>query len=208
MIEANGGLDHWERIQSISVTCTVSGTTLTRKGFPGSHDIKAIIDTKAQKVEFEKFGGIRGIFTTERTFAGRVGSEAPLDARDNPRDAFKSHDMTTTWDAHNLMYFAGYAFWNYFNAPFFFRRPGFQAKEVDSYRCDNGETWRALQVTFPDNFATHCKIQQLYFDESYRLRRMDYRVDIIPGIRIQFRHGILATTTRSSTVSRSRPHGS
>lgn len=179
MIEANGGAKNWESLQSISVTFTFSGPTLTRKGYPGHHEAQIVIDTKSQKVEFKKFGNIYGTYTPAKTEVGTLGSAAPLDVRYNPRDAFKDHTPTTEWDHHDLIYFVGYAFWYYFSLPFCLLLPGVEVSETTQVECLNGETWRGLTVTFPEAMHTHTKVQGLYFDQKYRLRRMDYHVDII-----------------------------
>ncbi|KAH8822048.1 hypothetical protein F5884DRAFT_868352 [Xylogone sp. PMI_703] len=177
LIEANGGLDYYNSIDSISTTMLLSGPVLALKGYPGVHEFKLTVHIKTQKVEFEKFEGFHGTYTPTRTQLRIIGSNS-VSTRDNPRDAFRDHDITTKWDKHNLLYFTGYAFWYYFNLPFLLVLPGLQVQELSQHQPENGEIWRVLQVTFPDNFATHTKVQQLYFDEKYRLRRMDYRVDI------------------------------
>jgi hypothetical protein len=58
VVEANGGTKNWKNFQSISVSFTFSGPTLTAKGYPGLHDANKIIDKKTQRVEFKKFGNI------------------------------------------------------------------------------------------------------------------------------------------------------
>ncbi|OQU97006.1 hypothetical protein CLAIMM_03011 [Cladophialophora immunda] len=179
LVEANGGLDHWNDIHSISTTFIFSGPALAAKGFPGYHEAHLTIDAKQHRVTFHKFGNIRGVYVPTRTEVGLLDMEGPLSVRDNPRAAFRGHKDTTKWDEHHLIYFVGYAFRYYFTLPFCLRLPSFKTWEMDPHECDNGEIWRVLKVEFPDDFPTHTKIQHLYFDERYRLRRMDYNVDII-----------------------------
>ena len=78
------------------------------------------------------------------------------------------------------LYFSGYALWNYFMTPHYLLWPGFETRELDSH-TEAGQTWRVLEVIYPDDFPTHCKVQKYYFDDKYRLRRLDYSVDIIKG---------------------------
>ncbi|KAH8802553.1 hypothetical protein F5884DRAFT_903214 [Xylogone sp. PMI_703] len=182
IIQANGGLENWDNIQSITTTFMFSGPTLTLKGFPGHHEVKAVIDTKAQKVTFEKLGNICGTYMPTRTEVGLLGSGTSLDVREQPKRAFKNHTVNTQWDQHHLLYFLGYAIWYYFNMPFCFLLPGFHTEELNQQERENGEVWRVLQVTFPEHFPTHTKVQRLYFDQQYRLRRMEYQVDIIAPI--------------------------
>ncbi len=181
ILAAHGGKQHWEGIQSINMRCMLSGATLAMKGYPGMHEVNATIDTKSQTVKFEKLGNICGTFTPEMTSVGEVGSSSPPSIRHKPREHFRDHTFTTPWDAHHLVYFAGYAFWYYFNIPFVFDRSDIETREIAAYTGDNGEIWRGLEATFPDGFATHTKVQRLYFDDAYRLRRLDYHVDILPG---------------------------
>ena len=123
------------------------------------------------------------MYTPTRTEVGLVGNDKPLDVRDNPRDSFKGHIESTPWDEHHLVYFVGYAFNYYFALPFCLRLPSYQTSELDPVQRPNGEDWRVLKVQFPDDFITHTKNQLLLFDEAYRLRQMEYHVDVIGGER-------------------------
>lgn len=62
--------------------------------------------------------------------------------------------------------------------PFCFTLPRFQTREVESYE-ELGERWRVLQVTFPEYITTHSKIQRFYFDDHFKLRRMDYVAEVV-----------------------------
>ncbi|KIW16100.1 hypothetical protein PV08_06151 [Exophiala spinifera] len=179
LIEANGGQKYWESIQSIAVDFYFSGPALEGRGFPGIHEVSLTIDTKQSKVVFHKFGNIRGVYTPSRTEVGPLDSQEPLSIRDNPRDGFRGYSQTTPWDEHNLIYFVGYAFQYYLAMPFCFRMPGFKTRELETHERPNGERWRVLNVEFPDDFITHSKSQNLFFDQGYRLRRMEYNVEII-----------------------------
>jgi hypothetical protein len=114
-----------------------------------------------------------------KTEVGILGSSAPLDVRDNPRDAFETHTLATKWDHHKVIYFVGYEFWYYFSLPFCLLLPGFEVSETTPLELPNGEIWRGPNVTFPETMPTHTKVQRLYFDGKHRLRKMNYQVDII-----------------------------
>ncbi len=45
--------------------------------------------------------------------------------------------------------------------------------EIEPWQ-ENGQTWRRLEVTFPDTIATHNRDQVFYFDADGMQRRMDY----------------------------------
>ncbi|PTB44886.1 hypothetical protein M441DRAFT_183656 [Trichoderma asperellum CBS 433.97] len=179
VIDAHGGREYWESIQSLAVEFEFSGAALANRGHPGPHDVKILVDTKSQKVTIEKFGPYYGSWSTERTEVARIGSQDPLDVRENPRAAFDSHTYESKWDAHNLIYFIGYAYWNYFNFPFHLQSSDIQIREVDGSTPENGEKWRTLEVVHSDGYPTHTKVQKFDFDARYRLRRMQYSVDVM-----------------------------
>jgi hypothetical protein len=81
------------------------------------------------------------------------------------------------WDDLDLLYFAGYACWNYFNTPFLFVQENFIFKELTPWR-EGSDTWRRMLVEFPDNIPTHNKFQTFYLDESSLIVRLDYNPDV------------------------------
>jgi hypothetical protein len=65
--------------------------------------------------------------------------------------------------------------------------------EVDPIE-DHGERWFGLQVRFPDQFASHSRLQEFYFGSDFLLRRHDYRVDVAGGFAaIQYVYDIVDT---------------
>jgi hypothetical protein len=89
-----------------------------------------------------------------------------IEERRNPRDAFRrSLRRQFRWDDLDLLYFAGYAMWNYLTFPFLLRHDGVEVSEL-------GE--RRLAIEFPDDFPAHSPRQTFYFDEDLMLRRHDY----------------------------------
>jgi hypothetical protein len=88
------------------------------------------------------------------------------------------------------LYFIGYALNNYSRYPFLFTEPGFSSQEVAEY-FESGyvnskgekESWRVLEVVFPEGYDSHCRKQRFYFDrEELWLRRMDYVTDVAERI--------------------------
>jgi hypothetical protein len=59
-----------------------------------------------------------------------------------------------------------------------FARPDFVVQEIGPW-SENGQVWRRLFVTYPDNVAFHSRQQTYYFDGEGSLRRLDYVVDIL-----------------------------
>ena len=82
------------------------------------------------------------------------------------------------WDHLDVLYFAGYALWNYLCAPFLFVEPGFVAEEIEPWD-EETEQWRRLRVTFPPTVPTHCQEQVFYFDARSLLCRLDYTVEVV-----------------------------
>ncbi len=79
-----------------------------------------------------------------------------------------------------MAYFVGEALWTYLNTPFLYTHDGFLSEEISSIQVE-GETWRRLKVTFPDNVKSHSKEQISCFGPDGLLRRHDYTVDILGG---------------------------
>jgi hypothetical protein len=120
--------------------------------------------------------GLRGVLDRGavriETDAGEVVTE-----RSDPRPAFRRFRRNIWWDDLDLLYFGGYALWGYLNAPFMFRRPGFELEEIEPWRED-GESWRGLRVRFPDDIPAHSREQLYYFDDRGLIRRNDYTAEV------------------------------
>jgi hypothetical protein len=179
-IAAHGGLDHWNELTNVSSHLLNGGALWSLKGQGGVlDDCNLRVELHRQFTSHFPFGkpGLRSAFDSERvaieTDAGDV-----LEERENPRDSFAGHVLETPWDLLQLAYFAGYAMWTYLTAPFSFATPGFRTEELAPWQ-ENGQTWRPLKVTFPDEIATHCKDQTFYFDADGLVKRHDYDAEVI-----------------------------
>ena len=84
----------------------------------------------------------------------RSSKSAPI------RAAFAGHVRETPWDRLHLTYFLGYALWHYLTTPFLFTRTGFATRELEAH-VEGRETWRVLEVTYPDDVPSHTKVQKL-----------------------------------------------
>jgi hypothetical protein len=103
-----------------------------------------------------------------------------IEVRDNPRRAFAGHINENPWDGLHAAYFHGCAVWTYLTQPFLYTHPGFAVNEIEPWEED-GEIWRRLKVTFPDNVVSHTREQVSYFGSDGQLRRHDYAVDVLGG---------------------------
>jgi hypothetical protein len=128
----------------------------------------------------------------------------------NPRDSFAGAVLTTKWNELQELYFASYAFWNYFTAPFLLVLPGVEVEEIETHNED-GETWRQLSVIFPPEIPTHSARQTFYFNDKGLLQRLDYATDVAGGVAAHycFDHvtfdGIVVPTFRR--VVKRKPEG-
>jgi hypothetical protein len=181
-LAAHGGLDHWRRLGSVSADLSLGGATWDLKRQTGlfaacTYDA----DLRQQRAVFGNFGAAdrRASWTPDRVEL-RDGQGAVLEARDHPRDGFKGHVMDTPWDKLQAAYFCAYALWTYVTLPFLYTFPGFETEEIEPW-TENGETWRRLKATFPQNIASHTRQQTSYFGPDGRLRRHDYGVDVMGG---------------------------
>jgi hypothetical protein len=65
--------------------------------------------------------------------------------------------------------------------PFLLARSEFDVRELDAH-VEGWDTWRVLEVTYPDYIPAHTKTQQLYFDSAFMLKRLDYVTDVLGGV--------------------------
>ena len=181
-IEAHGGLDRWKNFSQISSRIICGGVTWEIKKQQG------ILD------DIHVTSNIKGQFTTHYPFINknwhtsfepnRVAIEDDkgqvIEELFDPRSSFKGHVVETPWTKLQIAYFAGYAMWTYFNAPFNFAGPEYKVEELEPWNED-GEQFRRLQVTYPENIATHGPVQIFYIDDSGLIRRHDYNVEVFGG---------------------------
>ena len=182
-IEAHGTTRRWREVAGIDVTFNFSGGLLGLKGFPGHFRPSISIDAHAPCAtiqHLDRDSDNRWIYTPDRVWIERPDGSVVVE-RNEPRRAFAGHVRETPWDQLHLTYFLGYAVWNYLTTPFLFAEPGFSVHEIGPH-VEAGETWRRLEVNYPDRVPAHTSVQTLYFGEDFLLRRLDYTVDVLGGV--------------------------
>jgi non-heme chloroperoxidase len=145
---AHGGWDRWRALSGISAEVRIGGAIWALKGQAGAlAAVRVTADPHRQRLRHAPFGGpgTVGAYEPARTELRDAGGRL-LGHRDDPRVAFAGHRITTPWDVHHLLYFAGYAMWTYLTVPFLFRWPGFVAEEIAPWR-EGAEAWRRLLLT-------------------------------------------------------------
>lgn len=181
-LAGHGGLERWQRVETISARISVSGLLFGLKGKPDAlRDVEVIVERKHPRAVYTPFAGAgnRGVFEGSRVFIETTAGEL-LEERKEARKAFAGHKRETHWDDLHLLYFGGYAIWNYLCAPFFLALPGFELQELEPWQ-EEDETWRRLSAKFPPTIPTHCSEQVFYFDPKGLLRRLDYGPDVVGG---------------------------
>ena len=120
-----------------------------------------------------------GVFTPDHTVI-ETKDGVVIEERFDPLSSFAGQIRSTPWDPMHALYFASYANWNYFVAPFVYQWPGFSTREIGEWQ-ERGETWRRLEISYPEGFAAHSQVQTIYVDDSGLIARLDYAVDILGG---------------------------
>ena len=180
VLATHGETDKWKSLSTLTAQVRAAGTLWDLKGQPGIlENYTATIDLHRQFASHSPFGepDLRSFYTPERVAVETLDGDV-LEERINPRAAFAGHTLQTPWDRLHAAYFTGYAMWNYLTEPFTFTHPGFSFAELDPWHED-GETWRRLQVTFPDSVHTHSRVQTYYIDRDGLIRRHDYFADVL-----------------------------
>jgi hypothetical protein len=180
-IKAHGGLDRWNTVTSVEITASITGAIWHVKSKPDV--LKSVVmtaDTRSERLT-TVFPGQdkRSSFEPNRVVIERADG-TPVEARDDPEASFAGQELDTPWDDIHVAYFSGEALWTYLNTPFLYARDDFVTEEIAPVEAD-GETWRRLEVTFPDTVKSHTRKQIFCFGTDGLLRRHDYTVDILGG---------------------------
>jgi len=185
VMAAHGGRDAWERAQRVRVHAR-SGGLLLRTRMPGNryrdaHLVAELGEPVSSARPFPR-EGLRGVFDHGAVRIETDDGEV-IEARERPRELFFGRSglrRNLRWDALDATYFAGYAWWNYLNAPHLLARDDIRVAEIEPWE-EQGRTWRRLEAHFPPGLDTHSPRQVFYFDSELRLRRHDYVAEIIGG---------------------------
>jgi len=181
-VAAHGGLARWNQARSVSFDASITGAFWHFKGQGDAlQDVHLDVDTTHQLVTIELAGqDKRSVFEPHRVTVQR-GDGTLIEARDDPQRSFEGHQFETPWDDIHLAYFVGEAQWTYMNMPFLATWPGFATEEIAPIDV-GGETWRRLQVRFPDHIRTHTRQQIFCFGPDGLLRRHDFAIDVLGGV--------------------------
>ncbi|MDJ0876028.1 MAG: hypothetical protein QNJ02_12205 [Desulfobacterales bacterium] len=180
VLEAHGGQDRWEQAEEIRFRARCGGLALAARWQKNAYrQYTARVSVQAPRVCFDPFKGRRGWFTPEKVWIEASDGEI-LKSRTNPRSFFPGGRRALVWDALDILYFGGYAIWNYICTPFLLAYPDTRLARGADWQ-EGGEAWQRLVVRFPDTLPTHCREQIFYIDDQGRIRRHDYTAEVIGG---------------------------
>ena len=150
-IEAHGGLARWNRVSSVTIDVSITGAIWHAKGQPDVlKDIMMVADTQRERVTTSFIGQDRTTSFEPDRVAVQTSDGTILESSGDPEKSFEGQTADSPWNAIHVAYFSGEALWTYLNTPFLYAQARFAKDEIDSIEVD-GETWRRLKVTFPED---------------------------------------------------------
>ena len=179
---AHGGLDRWNRFDTVRATIVTGGQLFGMKDTPqDSSPRRMTVATKREWASVTPYGANdqRTDFTAKRIAIEKMDGTV-ITERLNPAEHADGKAVDAPWDALDRAYFNGYALWTYLTTPFLFAMSGFAVEEIKPWQEQN-ELWRGLRVTFPSDIASHSRRQDFYFGPDFLLRRHDYHVEASGG---------------------------
>ena len=181
VLAKHGGAERFAGATSATATVNVHGVFWPYKGQPDLLGVETVTaDLTRQRISMSPYGEGRTLTfdAAENRVTITDADGTVVDELSNPRASMAGYQGDTPWSATQMGYFISYATWTYLAEPLLFTLPGVETRELETW-SEDGETWRRLEVTFPDTIASHSKIQTYYFDsESGLQRRMDYDVEV------------------------------
>lgn len=178
VLDAHGGAARWAAVERLDFRLSSGGLAFASK-FQGSalKGLAVALWPHAMRVELRDFSapGWCGVWTPERVWlqdtAGRT-----VDERTLPRAAFATLRRQLAWDRLDILYFAGYALWNYLSFPWLLTAPGVTLTGVEPAGRQGAQR---LQARFDAGVPTHSAEQAFVVDAAGRLLRHDYTADVI-----------------------------
>jgi hypothetical protein len=180
-VKAHGGLTRWNKIKTIRVAASITGAIWFVKS-QGDYlkDVVLTVETMRERLVVDFPGQDKRLIFEPQNIVMEKVDGIVIHSRDNPEESFKGQLRETPWDDLHVGYFVGEALWTYLNTPFLYTQPGFVTEEISPIQVE-AETWRRLNVIFPDHVKSHTREQISCFGPDGLLRRHDYRVDILGG---------------------------
>ena len=182
-VKAQGGLDRWLAVSSLSAPLSIGGSLWADKGHDRVlADAAVLINPHRQHVEFSGFGPQRlRTWFEPRLVIVFTEDGTEIDRRRDPRASYP-RDAAAPWDNTQVAYFASYAIWNYLTLPFLLTTPEVQVTEVEPWPATD-PSWRRVRADFGEApIETHNRVQYYNFDSENLLVRHDYDADVLGGV--------------------------
>ena len=206
VLDANGGMDRWRRVQRFTVHMSIGGALLARKR--KARLLKEIVAKGSIETQSVRLTGFKATDECATYRPDRVAIErldgTVLQTRNEPRAAFLQYTEDTPWDDLDLAYFGGLSVWNCLTIPLLLGHPEIRTEELAPWREGGGE-WQRLRAIFPPYITTHSSAQIFCFDNARLQRRADYRLGAMGGTLVadyssahQKFSGIIVPTLRRS----------
>lgn len=180
VIAAHGGRERWKSVTAIEASLSSGGFAFTSHCQPTAlRSLEICVTPHERQVVFGNFGrpGWSGHFAPDLV-AIRDGEGRLVGERNEPRKNFRKPIKNVVWDKLDILYFAGYAIWNYFSFPYLLEEPGAAVSLPTAADTGRGDR---LVVDFAPTVPTHSPRQLFHFDEDLLLTRHDYTADVIGG---------------------------
>ena len=181
VISAHGGANRWAGVQQLKLRVRIGGNILAlRLRSPCNRSFEVTVNPRRVHISLDPFprSDTRGVFDGRNVRIETIDGERLLTQRSVIRSGEGKVVRSIVWDDLDLLYFLGYALWNYAVAPFVFLWPGFECHKGEPWQERDGSIWRRLHVTYPPAFPTHSREQTYYFDAAGLLRRLDYTAEV------------------------------
>ena len=175
-VAAHGGADRWAQLSELRLRLGSGALGFASKGRPRAlRGLEAVVSTREPRTALVPFPrtGFRGVFEPDVVRIESMDG-APHEERRVPRRAFRGLRHALRWDYVNVLYFAGYALWNYVTAPFLLMRRGVHSQEIEP----GASGLRRLAVRFPPDLPTHSPEQVYWFDQRGLIHWLDYTAEV------------------------------
>jgi len=169
-VEAYGGEERWRGVETIRTVGSCNGLLSTWKRGEGFTDIDIEVRVREPWIRLSPLddSATAGILSGEDVTLERDGQV--VETRTSARDRFPYGRQLFRWDQMDMVYFAGYAFWNYIVMPTLFLRDDIEWKQKSDTRVD---------AIFPPSIPTHSKKQRFHFDpETGLVSQYDYTAKV------------------------------
>jgi hypothetical protein len=174
VLAAHGGWPAWQRVERIDLRLSSGGLAFAMRGQTGRLlERRVSVYPHQMRTVFHDHPGPGQVAEWRGSLVGiGLTGQAPSLQRHDARNHFARWRARWSWDDLDLLYFAGYALWNYLSFPFLLCADGVQLRAFRAARHD----W--IEARFPPAFPTHSPRQYFQIGPDGRLLRHDYVAEV------------------------------